>query len=103
MKFFKLINKGHPNVYNIPRKLMSLIQSLYSRAVSAVRVGSDVCSWFNQTVEVRQVAVCILSPDLFNLFLEHILNEALQACEGGVRINGCCVSNLRDLQMTCKS
>ena len=54
-----------------------------------MRVGSDVSSWFKQTVRVRQG--CILSPDLFNLFLEHIVNEALQVCEGGARINGCCV------------
>ena len=79
--------------YNIPRKLVSLIQSLCSRAVSAVRVGSDVSSWFNQTVGVRQG--CILSPDLFHFFLEHILNEALQTCQGSARINGRCVSNLR--------
>ena len=79
--------------YNVRRKLVSLIQSLYSRAVSAVRVGSDVSGWFNQTVGVRQG--CILSPDLFNVFLEHILNEALIAWESGARINGRCVSNLR--------
>ena len=67
------MNTGHTGMLrvlqhcNIPRKLVSLIQSLYSRAVSAVRVVSDVSSWFNQTVVVRQD--CILSLDLFNCSL----------------------------------
>src|SRR3989442_9083400 len=60
--------------YNIPAKLCSLIKSLYHQAISAVRVGKDISDWFSQTVCVRQG--CTLSPDLFNLFLEHILSEA---------------------------
>jgi hypothetical protein len=79
--------------YNIPRKLTAMIQNLYSQAVSAVRIGSDISEWFRQTVGVRQG--CVLSPDLFNLFLEHVLGEALEAYQGGALINGRHVSNLR--------
>src|ERR1051325_1942181 len=75
--------------YNIPRKLTSLIKNLYSQATSAVRVGADISDWFRQTVGVRQG--CIPSPDLFNLFLEHVLGEYT----GGAFVNGHRVSNLR--------
>ena len=79
--------------YNIPRKLTALIKDLYSQAVSAVRIGNDVSDWFRQTVGVRQG--CVLSPDLFNLFLEHVLSEALELHQGGALINGRRISNLR--------
>ena len=79
--------------YNIPGKLTSLIKNLYSQATSAVRVGADISDWFRQTVGVRQG--CILSPDLFNLFLEHVLGEKLEAYTGGALENGRRVSNLR--------
>jgi hypothetical protein len=80
--------------YNIPRKLCTLIKSLYDQAVSAVRIGSDISDWFSQSVGVRQG--CILSPDLFNLFLEHILAEAKEAfdTEYGVLVNGERVTDL---------
>ena len=79
--------------YNIPRKLTALIENLYSQAVSAVRIGCDISDWFGQTVGVRQG--CVLSPDLFNLFLEHVLGEALETYEGGALVNGQRVSDLR--------
>jgi len=80
--------------FNIPRKLCNLIQGLYEQTTSAVRIGSDISTWFSQTVGVRQG--CILSPDLFNLFLEHVLSEAKGAFEEdfGVLANGERVSEL---------
>ena len=76
------------HLYNVPAKLCALLRSLYDQAVSAVRVGKDISDWFSQTVGVRQG--CTLSPDLFNLFLEHILTEAKASFddEFGVQVNG---------------
>ena len=79
--------------YNIPRKLLELVRSLYNQATSAVRCGMDISGWFKQSVGVRQG--CILSPDLFNLFLEHVLREALDAYQDGCRMNGYRITNLR--------
>jgi hypothetical protein len=79
--------------HNIPGKLTSLIKNLHSQATSAVRVGADISAWFRQTVGVRQG--CILSPNLFNLFLEHLLREALEAYTGRALANGRHISNLR--------
>src|SRR5213083_390835 len=70
--------------YNIPAKLCSLIKSLYDQAISAVRVGKDISDWFSQTVGVRQG--CTLSPDFFNLFLEHILSEAKEDFDDDIDI-----------------
>jgi hypothetical protein len=79
--------------YNIPIKLTAMIQNLCSQPMSAVRVGTDISDWFRQTAGVRQG--CTLSLDLFNLFLEHALAEALDVYQGGALINGRRVSNLR--------
>ena len=48
--------------------------------------------WFRTTVGVRQVH--ILSPILFNIFLERILSDALKGHDGKVSIGGRTITNL---------
>ena len=50
-------------------------------------------SWFNTTTGVQQG--CLLSPVLFNVFLENIMSEALQTFNGTVSVGGRNISNLR--------
>ena len=52
-----------------------LIESLYKNASSAVLLGGELGEFFPATVGVKQG--CILSPVLFNAFLERIMQEAL--------------------------
>ena len=79
--------------YNISENLVKTIQQLYDKACSAVLINGDVGEWFRTTVGVRQG--CLLSPTLFNIFLERIMSEALEEHEGTVSIGGRNITNLR--------
>lgn len=80
--------------HNLPRKLVALIKDLYFQASSAVRMGEDLTDWFKQSVGVRQG--CLLSPDLFNIFLEFILADALdEPYDTTPTVNGVPVNNLK--------
>lgn len=51
-------------------------------------------SWFNMGKDVRQG--CILSPYLFNLYVEHIMRKAgIDEATGGINISGRNINNLR--------
>lgn len=65
--------------YGIHPKLINLIENLYKKMQSAIRVRNDMTDWFQQTVGVWQG--CILSQDFFNIYLEHIMREALDGLE----------------------
>ena len=80
-------------LFNINENLIRSIQSLYSEATSAVYLDNKIGEWFRTTVGVRQG--CLLSPTLFNLFLERIMDDALEGHEGTVSIGGRTISNLR--------
>ena len=60
-------------------------QNLYDKAQSTVLFNGSSGEWFRTTVGVRQG--CLLSPTLFNIFLERIMCEALGDHEGSVSIN----------------
>ena len=78
--------------YNIDKNLIALIKELYSQATSSVCLDGDIGEWFRTTVGVRQG--CLLSPTLFNIFLERIMTDALNDHESTVSIGGRTVSNL---------
>ena len=79
--------------YNINHNLIQLIEELYNNASSAVFYNGKIGEWFRTSVGVRQG--CLLSPTLFNIFLERIMEDALEDHDGTVSIGGRPVSNLR--------
>ena len=72
---------------NISANLVCTIEQLYDRATSPVQMNSSIA------VGVRQG--CLLSPTLFNIFLERIMSDALEEHEGKVSIGGRNITNLR--------
>ena len=79
--------------YNVNTNLIRAMQSLYENATSAVFSNNSLGEWFKTTVGVRQG--CLLSPTLFNIFLERIMTDALENHEGSVSIGGRTITNLR--------
>ena len=79
--------------YNISPKLIELTQQLYENATSAVFYNGSIGDWFRTTVGVRQG--CLLSPTLFNIFLERIMTDALDDYTGTISIAGRPITNLR--------
>ena len=70
--------------YNISTNLIRVIENLYNKATGAVLFNSSIGDWCRTTVGVRQE--CLLSPTLFNIFLERIMTDALEGHECTVRI-----------------
>ena len=65
----------------------------YDKATSAVQMNDSIGEWFRTTVGVKQG--CLLSPTLFNIFLERIMSDALEEHDGKVSIGGRNITNLR--------
>ena len=59
----------------ISTNVIRVIKKLYDQATSAVLLNSSIGDWFRTTVAVRPG--CLLSPTLFNIFLERIITDAL--------------------------
>ena len=79
--------------YNINASIIRAIENLYDKVQSAVLFNGSTEEWFRTTVGVRQG--CLLSPTLFNIFLERIMCEALDDHEGSVSIGGRLITNFR--------
>ena len=62
--------------YNISANLIRVIKNHYDKATSVVVFNSSIGDWFRTTAGVRQG--CLLSPKLFNIFLERIMTDALE-------------------------
>ena len=69
------------------------MRNLYDKATSAVLFNSCIGDWFQTTVGVQQG--CLLSPTIFNIFLERIMTDTVEDHEGTVSIRGRTITNLR--------
>lgn len=79
--------------YGYPEKIIRILENAYRDTFSAVRVDGDLTDWFNTVVGVLQG--CVLSPLLFNIFLEAIMAMALDKTEVGALIGGEKLTDLR--------
>ena len=56
-----------------PKRIVSLIEALYSEQQSAVRTDNGTTDWLIVSKGVRQG--CITSPQLFSVYTESIMRE----------------------------
>ena len=77
---------------NVDSKLVDLIEEMYAHTKCAVTVNGKISEWFKVGVGVRQG--CLLSPALFNLFLEFVMKD-LRKLDSGVQIGNICINNIR--------
>ena len=67
-------------------RVVDLLESLYEFNSMLVRVGGEKSKDFQVEQAVRQG--CILSPQLFNIYDEHIIPNTLEHWPGGISIGG---------------
>ena len=74
--------------------LTCLLRNLYAGEEATVRTGHGTTDWFQIGKGVHQV--CILSPCLFNLYAEYIMqNVRLDEAQSGILIARRNIDNLR--------
>ena len=78
----------------IPDHLTFLLRNLYTDQEAKVRTRHGTTDWFQIEKGVCQGS--ILSPFLFNLYAEHIMqNAGLDEAQTGIKIAGRNINNLR--------
>ena len=74
------------------------LEKPYAGQEATVRTGHGTTDWFQIGKGLRQG--CILSPCLFNLYAEYIMqNAGLEEAQAGIKISGK-ISITSDMQMT---
>ena len=78
----------------IPDRLTCLLRNLYAGQEATVRTGLGTTDWFQIGKGVKKG--CILSPCLFNLYAEYIMQNAeLDEIQAGIKIAERNINNLR--------
>ena len=78
----------------IPDHLTCLLRTLYADQEATVRTRHGTMDWFQ--IGKAEHQGCILSPYLFNLYVECIMrNAGLQETQAGIKIAGRNINNLR--------
>src|SRR6218665_2077256 len=79
--------------YGYPEKIIRLLENAFKDTFSAVRVNGELSEWFETVMGVLQG--CVLSPLLFNIFLEMSMAMALDGSNEGADIAGERIGDLR--------
>ena len=88
------MNKLRKEEMGISEHLICLLRNLYAGQEATVRTGHGTADWFQVGKGVCQG--CILSPCLFDLYVEYIMrNAGLDEAQAGIKIAGINVNNLR--------
>ena len=78
----------------IPDHLTCLLRNLYADQEATVRTGHETTDWFQ--IKKGAHRGCILSPCLFDLYVEYIMRNArLNEAQAGIKIAGRNINNLR--------
>ena len=86
------------------KKIIRLLQALYKKIFSAVRVDGGLTNWFQTVIDVLQG--CVLSPLLICIFLEVVMARALEIDEIGAVVSENKINNLKfadDIGLTADS
>ena len=75
------------NVANLqmPFSNKRAVQGMYKDSEAAVKVGEEITEWFEVQRGVRQG--CLMSPWLFNIYLDMVTREALPLFKKGSWLN----------------
>ena len=87
-KLWKILKK-----MGIPDYLTCLLRNLYAGQDATVRTGHGTTDWFQIGKGVHQG--CILSPCLFNLYVEYIMRNVGLEVQAGIKIARRNINNLR--------
>ena len=94
--FNRVWNEGLWHVmssFGIGNDIMQCIKSPYISSISSVLLNNNIGTKFNTTVGMRQR--CLLSPVLFNIFLEKIMLDSVTNQPSSISIGGKKFNNLR--------
>ena len=67
-------------MYGVGGKLLKAVQRFYVDSRACVRVGNEVSEWFPVNVGLRQG--CVMSPWLFNVYMDVVVREVNVGCLG---------------------
>ena len=78
----------------MPSHLTCLVRNLYAGKEAAIKTGHGTTNWFKIGKGVHQG--CVLSPYLFNLYAEYIMQNArLDEAQAGIKIARKNINNFR--------
>ena len=74
-----------------PSARVDLIENMYKQTECAVVINGKITDWFQVVTGVRQG--CLLSPSLFNLFLEFVMKD-LRNLDNGIQMGEMSINNI---------